>query len=326
MKQNEKSPLSDDLLIDGIDESYQFIEEGRFYKGVIKINELMNIDPYYPGLVEGYRTAKFWNNRKDEINKLNKGKQTADYLMTQWEDFKNYATKQNMLKSKAFKVAMKYIFFTASENYKIAFMKHEGTADNYDLLLNLGKCFLTLGEFRSAIETLEYARSAKKEDAKLLAILGEAYFNIREEQKSVLLFREAFFINPTEIDLTLLESKAILDLIDIIKEKKFDCDDVREWIPIFGFLEDIFHTKRRLEREQYEALKLDIYNLERNFQTINKEKIQNSNIKPRLINKYLWMLDYFEIQEYDLNNQRDIKERLLMIDRDLFEGYFTKDK
>ncbi|MDY6933120.1 MAG: tetratricopeptide repeat protein [Spirochaetota bacterium] len=322
MEQNGQLNFSDDPLLAGSNESFQFLEEGKFLEAVTKLDELMSINPNYPGLGEGYRTARFWNNREKEINNLDQGKQTADFLMIQWMEFENYAEENHMKYSMAYHSAMKYIFFTASEHYKIAFRSQDSSTDNFDLLLNLGICFLILEEYNSAIETLEYARSIHKNSARLLSMLGEAYYHTGEMSKGLLYLKEAFLINPSEIDISALKSKPILELIKIVHSSKPDCNDPREWMPIFGFVKELFNARRQLNRDQVEVLKRDIRSLEKSFQTLSKERIYNSNIIPRLANKYLWMLEYFRYQEYDSTNIKEIKERLIQIDGEIFEIYF----
>ena len=324
MEQNGQLTFSDDPLLSSSYEIYQLIEEGGFSEAVLKLDKLMDINPDYPGFVDGYRTARFWNNRKDEIKNLQRGKQTADFLMREWDRFKKYAEENDIVEKAAYKSSMKYIFFTAAENYKIAFQEQESTADNFDLLVSLGICFLTLAEYRQAVETLEYARSSNRNSARLMSLLGEAYYHTDDISKSILFFREAFFINPSEIDTGFLNAKPVLDLIKIVKEKKPDCHDVREWIPIFGFVEDIFYVRRNLNNDQLETIKREIYSLEKSYQTTAKEKISESNIITRLINKYIWMLDYFVSQEYDFESIKEIKSRLIRIDKDIFEPYFQK--
>ena len=66
MDNNGQLTFSDDPVLNGLNEVYQLIEKGEFTAAVEKADELMNIDPNYPGLLEGYRTAKFWNNRERE--------------------------------------------------------------------------------------------------------------------------------------------------------------------------------------------------------------------------------------------------------------------
>ncbi len=322
MDQDGQLTFNDDPLLTGSNEAFRLIEEGNFFAAVEKLDTLMSSNPDYPGLAEGYRAAKFWQNRKKTIEELNPGRDTADFLMKQWEQFTSYAEEKNLSGSTAYNSVMRYIFFTASEHYKIAFNDRENPTDNFTLLLQLGTCFLRLGEYAHTIEALEYARSSYRSNAFLLALLGEAYFHKNDIPKSLLYFREAFLIDPSEIDLTLIKARPIHDIIAIIKQENPEIEDVREWIPIYGFLHDIFYVKRHLNSQQVEQLKREIYTLEQNFQTMSKDRIRTSNIVPRLINKYLWMLDYFEFQNYDFESITDIRSRLLAIDREKFEPYF----
>ncbi len=326
MDRNGQLTFSDDPLLLGINEIYLLIEEGNYSQAIIKLDHLMDMDPDYPGLTDSYRTAKFWVNRSNELNSMGKGKQTADFLMREWQDFKEYAEKNDMVNSTAYISAMKNIFFNASEHYKIAFKAQESTADNFELLLNLGMCFLILEEYKASIETLEYARSSNKNNAQLNALLGEAYFNVNEISRSLLFFKEAFFINPSEIDITPLKSKPIRDLVKFVAERKPDCKDIREWLPVFGFTEDIFYSRRNINSEQIETIKREIYALEKNFKTLSKERIRDSNIIPRLINKYIWMLDYFRFQNYNYESIMDIKNRLIQLDKDIFEDFFRDNE
>lgn len=322
MDKNGQLTFSDDPLLSRSNEVYQLIEAGDFAPAVKLLDDLMDIEPEYPGLIEGYRTARFWLNRERELNNLEDGKATADFLMQQWKSFDDYCHDRNMTSSSSYKAAMRYIFFKASEHYKISFKKQEGTADNFDLLLNLGDCFLRLEEYSNAIETLEYARNSYKSNARLCAILGEAYYHLDDIPKSLLLFREAFFIDPSEIDLNHIRAKPIVDIVEIIKTTGEYYRDIREWVPIYGFLFDIFYVKGKLHKAQVELIENEIYNLEKNFQTLGKDQLEDTNVVPRLINKYLWMLDYYEFQHYNFDNLSEIRNRLIAIDPKHFDEYF----
>jgi tetratricopeptide (TPR) repeat protein len=326
MDRDGQLSFTDDPMLLGINQAYQLLEEGKFGDAVGRIDELLSAKPDYPGFVQAYRTAKFWKNREGEIKRLVRGKQTADFLMTQWESFRKYAQEKDLAESTAYRSVMRYIFFTASEHYKIAFQSQESTADNFDLLMNLGVCFLTLGEYKHTIETLEYARSSYRSNARLLAILAEAYFQSQEIPKSMLLFREAFSLNPSEVDLSLVKAKPLTDLVTLVRERRPGCADPREWVPVYGFLEDVFYVKRQLNSQQVEGIKREIYTMEKSYQSMKKEQLAESNVVPRLINRYLWMLDYFEFQQYDAENLNEIRARLLQIDHDLFEEHFKKGK
>lgn len=323
MDKNGQLTFSDDPLLTGSNEIYQLIESGEFSVAVKRLDELMDIDPDYPGLIEAYRTARFWLNRERELNNMEDGKITADFLMTQWKAFEEYAQSREMPSSSSYKAAMRYIFFKASEHYKISFKKQEVAAENFDLLLNLGDCFLRLEEYTNAVDTLEYARNSYKSNARLLAILGEAYYHLDDIPKSLLYFREAFFIDPSEIDIKLIRSKPIESVIEIIRQEGTQYKDLREWIPVYAFLSDIFYVKGKLNKGQVELIEKDIYSLEKSYQTLGKDEIEDTNVIPRLLNKYLWMLDYYEFQNYNFDNISQIRDRLIAIDPGHFKEYFS---
>jgi tetratricopeptide (TPR) repeat protein len=324
MDNNGQLTFSDDPLLHDSAEIYQLISEGNFQEAIKKTDQLMNINPDYPGVVEAYRTAKFWANREKEIKKTGEGKKTADFLMEEWNAFDDYATFKEMKTSSAYKSAMRYIFFKAAEQYKLAFQHNEETNDKFDLLINLGECFLRLKEHKYAIETLEYAMTSYKSNAKLLFILGESHYHADDIPKCLLYMREAFQIDPSQIDMSLIEAKPITEIVNAIQESGKNVRDVREWIPVFGFLTDIFYVRRNLNKHQVESLKREVFNLENSFTRMNSDDIEATNILPRIINKYLWLLDYYEHQNINIENSDQIKKRLLSLDKDLFQEFFNR--
>ncbi len=317
--------FSDDPFLIGCNTAFQLIEEGKFSEALERIDDLMSQNPDYPGLSDIYRTAKFWLNRIDDLAGLEEGKMTADFLMKEWEYFTRYASEKNMLQSASYNSVMKHVFFRASEHYTIAFVREQSTVDNFDLLINLGICFVRLEDHRRAIDTLEYARSSLRSSARLMSLLGESYYHINEIPKSLLYFKEAFFMNPSEIDLALIRAKPVADLVEIAMKLKPQ-SDAREWIAIFGYLHDVFYVKRNLNSQQVETIKKEIYTLETALGKAGMDRAGETNIIPRLITKYLWMMDYFEYQNYDFNSITDIRSRLLKLDKDLFKDYFAKKR
>ena len=324
MDDNGQLTFSDDPLLRESAEVYQYISEGNFREAVKIADQLMNINPDYPGLVEAYRTSKFWSNREKEIYTIGEGKRCADFLMKEWKVFEDYASDKDMQSSSAYKSAMRYIFFKASEQYKIAFKHNEETDNNFELLINLGECFLRLKEYKYAIETLEFAMSSYKSDAKLLFILGESYYHIDDIPKCLLYMRDAFQVDPSQIDITLIEAKPILEIIEAVNNSGRDIKDIREWIPVFGYLTDVFYVRRNLSKHQIESLQREVFNLEKSLSILSIDDIDATNIIPRLLNKYIWLLDYYQHQNVNAENSGEIKNRLLSLDKDLFDEFFKK--
>jgi hypothetical protein len=137
-------------------------------------------------------------------------------------------------------------------------------------------------------------------------------------------FREAFFIDPSQVVLADVSARPVHDLVKIIEAEYPDLQDSREWIPVFGFTRDIFYVRRNLTKNHVEQIKNDVYNLESSYQRMNANQIKSSNVLPRLINKYLWLLDYYEFQHYDLETLQQIRTRLIELDEGIFKPYFQK--
>jgi len=110
MDKNGQLTFFDDPLLQGINEAYTFIEAGDFTQAVKKIDDLMTINPDYPGLAEAYRVARFWESRKKAMQELQKGKDTADFLMTQWEEFEAFAQNRGLVWATAYQKAMRFVF------------------------------------------------------------------------------------------------------------------------------------------------------------------------------------------------------------------------
>ena len=324
MDNNGQLTFYDDPLLNESNEIFQLISEGKFHEAIKKTDHVMGINPDYPGIAEAYRTARFWSNREKEFRKLPEGKGAADFLMEEWASFDDYASLKEMKSSSAYKSAMRYIFFKAAEHYRLAIQYNQETGSRFDLLTKLGECFLRLREHKFAVETLEFARSSYRSSARLLFILGESYYHTDDLPKCLLCYREAFAVDPSEIDLSLVEAVPVKDIIKAINDSGRNFRDIREWIPVFGFLTDIFYVRRNLNKHQVESIKREVVNLETSLTRLGLDEIESTNILPRMLNKYLWLLDYYEHQNRNPENTEQIRSRLIALDSELFSEYFRK--
>jgi tetratricopeptide (TPR) repeat protein len=316
--------FSDDPLLTGVNEIYLLIESGDFSAASEKADLLLTANPDYPGLSEAFRTSRFWQIRLEEAHKKPEGIDRATFLMDQWKEFSRYAEEKKLIDSSAFKSVQKFIYYTAAEHYKIAF--HLNQTERFGNLVSLGICFLMLGEYLHAVETFEYAKSSTKADAKIISLLAESYFQTGDIPKSLLLFREAFALDPSAIDLSLIHAKPVVDLLDLSKKLKPASSDPREWIPVAGHISDLFYVRRQINNQQLDAIKKEIYNLEKNYQSLTIEQKNISQTTPRLITKYLWLYDYYSFQTYNYDNASQIRDRLIEIDKGIFVDYFKNVK
>ena len=139
-----------------------------------------------------------------------------------------------------------------------------------------------------AIDVYEYTRGFKVEDSSLLAKLGDCYFSIDETSKAKVLFREAFFLDPGQIELDQIESPFIHMLY---KEtlRRIEIPEVAVyWVPVIAEIKSAFNVKREPKKGELEELRTKISKLEEEYE-VNRKK--RDYIEPKLINHYFWLID-----------------------------------
>jgi tetratricopeptide (TPR) repeat protein len=187
------------------------------------------------------------------------------------------------------------------------------------LLLLVGRCYKGVGNYDEALKYLEQAARFKREDGETLAELADVNAQLEDVVRAKTLFREAFFLNPEKIDLRSLESPMIIRLKDmLIKEKGYKEDELREWIPVYGRLWGVFTVQRELKPIEFGRLKQSIFTLETEYRG-NPER--GVLLKPRLINRYFWLIDYYENKREDPDLIEEVKLKIKVTDLDIYERY-----
>ena len=188
------------------------------------------------------------------------------------------------------------------------------------LLLLVGRCYKGVGDYEEAIKYLEQAARFRREDGETLAELADVNALLGETSTAKALFREAFFLNPEKIDLRGMESEMIIRLRErIIQEKGWREEELREWIPVYGRLWGVFSIKRELKPIEFGKLKQSIFTLETECRGI---PAQSAILKPRLINRYFWLIDYYENKREDPGLIDEVLLKIKVTDPDIFEQYF----
>jgi tetratricopeptide (TPR) repeat protein len=187
------------------------------------------------------------------------------------------------------------------------------------LLLLVGRCYKGVGNYDEALKYLEQAARFKREDGETLAELADVNALLEDTVRAKTLFREAFFLNPEKIDLRSLESPMIIRLRDmLVKEKGYKEEELREWIPVYGRLWGVFTVQRELKPIEFGRLKQSIFTLETEYRG-NPER--STLLKPRLINRYFWLIDYYENKREDPDLIEEVKLKIKVTDLEIYERY-----
>jgi tetratricopeptide (TPR) repeat protein len=187
------------------------------------------------------------------------------------------------------------------------------------LLLLVGRCYKGTGNYDEALKYLEQAARFKREDGETLAELADVNALLEDAVRAKTLFREAFFLSPEKIDLRLMESPMIIRLRNrLVGEKAYPEEELREWIPVYGRLWGVFTVQRELKPIEFGKLKQSIFTLETECRG---NPGRSALLKPRLINRYLWLLDYYESKREDRELIEEVKLKIKVTDPEIFERY-----
>ncbi len=310
--------FEDSPLILKFNKVVTYIRNAEFNKALEIMEEILKINSEFPGLVESIKSIKFWQNRWLKILRTPQGKEQADILLDEWVNYENFSKSFSNQPEKIFIVIKNLIYKKILKNLIYAFQNSE--VPNVELLKKIGEIFLEIDENQKAIETLEYARMFRKKDSYLLALLAESYSREGNIQKAKSLFREAFLYNPQEIDLSLIKSELILEIVKTIKSKGIDEKMLLEWIPVYGAILNIFNIKREISYEELVRLTQEAEELEKEYYN---RQFTNEFIEPKLINRYLWLIDYYRLQSPNKEYTKIYLNKLKELNPKIYEQYST---
>jgi tetratricopeptide (TPR) repeat protein len=210
-----------------------------------------------------------------------------------------------------------YVYSNALENFKGLLGILSNQHDPH-LLLMVGRCYKGLGLYDEALNYLEQAVRFKREDAETLAEVADINALLAETKTAKMLFREAFFLDPAKIDMGCMESALINQLRDNVSALGFSGDETAEWIPVYGYLWGVFSVKREMKQVEVGKLKQSIFSLEAEREA-NPDR--RDFLKPRLINRYFWLIDYYENVHEDPVLIEETLLKIKVTDPEIYQRY-----
>jgi len=94
--------------------------------------------------------------------------------------------------------------------------------------------------------------------------------------------------------------------------------ELAEWIPVWGCIWGIFSIKRELKPVELGRLKQSILSLENEFRS---KSGNNPLIKPRLLNRYFWLIDNCEYSRDTSGLMDETMLKIKFIDPAVYEQY-----
>ena len=302
----------------GLNTALDFLKQGELkqaYAELEKIlkNDLENIDIEY-----ALRGVRFWEDIFEKAKQASTPLEQGEYMISQWKSFLAYIRKHGEPKE-AVIYALKYAVFVIALKFYSPLFREETELKSAEPYRKVGLCYKALGDYEKSLDFLKYAADMEKNSAAVLAELADCYALYGEIQFSKVFFREAFFIDPSDIELQFLESEVICRLIRKIENLGYKSGAVAEWVPIYGVLDGIFNVKRELRSFEFGRLKQKIFLLESEIR--EKADEDGGVLVPRLINHYFWLIDHYVNIKEDKAKIDDVLLRIKVLDKNIYNSY-----
>ncbi|MDR0447192.1 MAG: hypothetical protein LBH07_00825 [Treponema sp.] len=301
----------------------------------IALNEALALDFDHAGVVFALKCLSWWQERLKKLAELEDDTDRGRFVFSQWKSFFDFLDRlgepfsggKPLSGGKLGEIdnclyAVKHFVFLTALGF---FRNLLGEGDNQHdpaLLLLVGRSYKGVGNFEEALKYMEQAARFRREDGETLSELADVNALLDENRAAKALFREAFFIDPQGIEIRNMESELILRLANMVRETGYSGQELLEWIPIYGTLYGVFSVKRELKLAELGKLKQSIFTLENEVR--GKTGNQGENLGfliPRLINRYLWLIDHYEHIKADPVLIEETMLKIKIVDSAVYEKY-----
>jgi tetratricopeptide (TPR) repeat protein len=316
MEDERQLTFEDDPLYVKQSRVYRLLEEGNFEDAIALFDNILKENPNYPGAHDGIKIARFWLAKRNRLNRYQNAYDKGKLLLREWYDFERHMSKNNIKHGRSTVAVQKYIFSDIIESFTKTY--HEEEVPDTGVLTQIGDCFKKLGNYEKAIDIYEYARSFNSEDPSLMSKLADCCFSIDETSKAKVLFREAFFLDPGQIDLESIENPFIHMLYEKTKKQIQNPETSIFWLPVIAEISSAFNVKREPKKGELEQLRMRIQRLENEYISNRKKR---AYIEPQLLNHYFWLIDTLKMTGGSKKEIESSLQRINEINPEIFAQY-----
>jgi tetratricopeptide (TPR) repeat protein len=280
------------------------------------LEEALRVDFDDPEVVYALKCVKWWFERIKKFDDFQNAYEKGGFILSQWKFFYSFLDR---IGGPVFEPCLyairRFVFSSALEFFQDVLGEGENQHEPV-LLLQVGQCYKGVGNYDLALRYLGQAIRFRREDGETLSELADVNALLEETRAAKALFREAFFIDPQGIDLRNMESEMIVRLRDRLVSLGFSGPELPEWMPIYGAIFGVFTVKRALKPVELGRLRQSVFSLENE---IRSGSDNTDLLRPRLINRYLWLIDHYENVREDPALIEETMLKIKIIDPVIFE-------
>jgi tetratricopeptide (TPR) repeat protein len=306
-----------------IQEAYDSLKASDADTALKTLDEALKIDFEDPEVRYALNCLNWWLEQFRRLDDTDDPYEKGGFILSQWNAFHVFLERIGKDYDRCLYAIRYFVFSLALQSFQNVLEDGRNQYEmNTGLLLQVGRCYKGVGNYEVALDYLVKADRFKGMNGQILSELADVYALLEETRSAKLYFREAFFWDSQGIDLRSMESELIKRLRDRVRsEFGYEGAELAEWIPIYGSLYGVFSVKRGLGALELGQLKQSIFSLE---VELRNRPDNEALLRPRLINRYFWLIDHYENVQGEPGLPGLIEETMLkikVIDPDIYERY-----
>ncbi|MDR1785275.1 MAG: hypothetical protein LBR23_02245 [Spirochaetaceae bacterium] len=296
-------------------QAYGFLKTGDTVRAKALVEDALARDLNQAEVIFALGCVNFW---ADKLPRPlgETPEERGDFLINSWERFTAFAG-GGADYERCFGAVRAGVFTRALDAFLEALNTHRGGNEG-ELYRKAGICHKKLGEYETALSFLSEASALLNGAPPVLAEMADCYALCGNERAAKVLFRDAFFADPSGIDLSFLDCQMIVDLIRRVEKKGFSGDALAGWIPVYGVLYGVFNIKRGLRPHEAGKLSQEITALENELKEAEPPR---ELAVPKLINHYFWLIDHLAASHAERSRIEQTLLKIKLLDPEVHKQY-----
>jgi tetratricopeptide (TPR) repeat protein len=300
--------------------AYEFLKSGNTIRAKTLVEDALTDDLDNQEVISALRFVNFWAGKLDDPEGA-VPEDRGDFLLRSWRRFLSFVSDKDKEFDRCLSAVRTGVFSRALDEFLEALGGVHKNPREGELYRKAGICHKKLGEYETALAFLSQANTLRPDTPAILSELADCYALCGNERMAKMLFKEAFFLEPQQIDAAFLDCMMIIHLLRQVEKKGYAGDELLEWMPVYGVLYGIFNIKRELRPPEVSRLKQEIFRLE-----IELNETHSALIVPRLINHYFWLIDHFHLAAVRgsgtaLNEKEETERKIKGLNAAIYKQY-----
>ena len=300
-----------------VKKAYEKLKTSDAEQACVLLEQALDLDFENDEIKHALKCVHWWLEHTRRIDEINNPYEKGSFIISLLKQYSVFLEQLDDIYDQC-QYSVRYFVYSKALFYFEGLMAVQSNQQDPGLLLLVGRCYKGLGNYDAALSCLEQAFSLKRDNAEILSEVADVNALLSDTRAAKTLFKEAFFIDPFIIEMRSLESALIINLCNKVAALGYKDDELKAWIPVYGFLWGVFSVKRELKQTEAGRLKQSIFSMEAEYEANPSRKVL---LKPRLLNHYFWLIDHYENTREDSALIDETLLKIKVIDPDIYKLY-----